>query len=711
MECPNCRAEVREDARFCGTCGQALAVPRCPNCQAPIKPAHRFCAKCGHVVQGDIPTTPSERVGPAEPSLPTGAGAQPARKRAGLWVLLTLMLLALAAAAVWAATQGGLLAGDASVTPPAETSIPVAASSDAEMLWADAQAAAEAGDTPGAVALLQSLHSQSPDFHTAEVRQQLLAGCRSWHEQAAAQADRDVLDALSCLADVSPGDPGLAQRVSWQNYFDAEDLLLSGQASRAIELLQPLQGSDFAAGRPRDLLYEAYLQQGDAACAAQDYDGGRDWYLRARSLDPTRMDAGNRLVDCAAPTATPTATPLPTATPTSLPPGAMTGRYDQEGHLNLRAGPGFNYPVVSMVEAGAEFTITVRTEDAEWLEARDDSGATVWVYSEVLNLNYLPQAAQIASSTPAPPAEFTVADSVADFGLKQGEKNWFYVASQSPGSLEFEQIPLDGGWYRWTTGGRSPEMRLSAQGSYPSWNSDAMRVWVSSYQGTLSIEGRAHKEQGAGYGGNGVDLRIVLRRPKSDQEDGFERELWRASLGPYDTDGLAFEVDPFTVEQRDQIYFVTSARGDDQEDNTVFTSRVILVNEGGVELTPTPTPTPIPPPTAVPPLCFEPRLRHFEEHRGCCGEVVGVAYTNEGRLSFGNIHIEGPPATQQYKRDFVINQDGGYEITALTAFPADSIYYTTWLTGPRIKSEKFVVRFEDAGRIRAVVDWYQVSCN
>ena len=91
--------------------------------------------------------------------------------------------------------------------------------------------------------------------------------------------------------------------------------------------------------------------------------------------------------------------------------------------------------------------------------------------------------------------------------------------------------------------------------------------------------------------------------------------------------------------------------------------------------------------------------------------MVGIAYTSDDRLSWGNIHIEGPPATDQYKRDFVINLDGGYEITALNAFPSDTIFYTLWLTGDRIRSDKYIVKFEDAAQIRAVVDWYQVACS
>lgn len=401
---------------------------------------------------------------------------------------------------------------------------------------------------------------------------------------------------------------------------------------------------------------------------------------------------------------------MPLITPTPLPLGAMKALYNQEGRFNVRMGPGFNYPVVALVDAGTVFTVTGRNEDALWLEAEERPGETVWILAELVELNYPAEAAAVVKATPVPPTEYVVADSVADFSTKQGDKRWFYVASKAPGSLQFDSIPLEGGWYRWTAGGRNPQMRLSAEGSYPSWNSDAMRLWVSFYQGELRIEGSARKERGAGYGGNGVVLRIVQRRPSNDQTAGFERELWYSTLGPYDTSGFTFTVPPFEVELRDEIYFITSADGDDREDNTVFKARVVLMNEGGTVLPPTATPTAAPTATPVPPLCFEPRLRHFEEHKGCCGEVVGIAYTNNGRLSWGSVHIEGPPSDNQYRRDFGIAADGGYEITALSAFPSETIYYTVWLTGPRIRSGKYEVRYTDAGRIRAVLDFYQVPC-
>ena len=46
MNCPNCGAENPERAKFCMSCGSALA-PSCPSCGAENPPGARFCIECG----------------------------------------------------------------------------------------------------------------------------------------------------------------------------------------------------------------------------------------------------------------------------------------------------------------------------------------------------------------------------------------------------------------------------------------------------------------------------------------------------------------------------------------------------------------------------------------------------------------------------------------------------------------------------------------
>ena len=46
MECPSCRAEVRDGSRFCDECG-ASAPLRCLSCGSENRPGARFCSECG----------------------------------------------------------------------------------------------------------------------------------------------------------------------------------------------------------------------------------------------------------------------------------------------------------------------------------------------------------------------------------------------------------------------------------------------------------------------------------------------------------------------------------------------------------------------------------------------------------------------------------------------------------------------------------------
>ena len=418
------------------------------------------------------------------------------------------------------------------------------------------------------------------------------------------------------------------------------------------------------------------------------------------------------LTPSATPTVTASTTPsrTPTPSPTAVAAGAVTARYAQAGDLNLRMGPGLGYPVIGRAKTGAQFKVQGRDPDAAWLLVTTGAGQSAWVFAETLEIGY-PAAAFAPVAAARPPAEYLVADSVADFGPEQGKNDWRYVASKAPNVLTFDLMPADGAWYRWpNTPGRNPAMRLSEDGSYPSRASDVMRIWTSVYRGKVRFEGEMSKEAGAGQGGNGVNLRIVHRRPRSDGSTEFERELGRWYLGSYDINRRPYSIAALQIEPRDEVYFITSANGDDAYDNTIFTGRIVLVNEGGAILPPTLTPTPTRTPSPVPPICYAPVLRHYEPHKGCCGEIVGMVDSGGASLAGYAVHVEGPPADNQFKINFPVSGDGGYQGTALTWWPPQTIFYTAWLTGPNVRSEKFVVRFLTEQETRAVLDFKRTPC-
>ena len=50
--CPNCGAEVNENAKFCSNCGQALSAEKtCPNCGQENPKNAKFCQNCGQKLE------------------------------------------------------------------------------------------------------------------------------------------------------------------------------------------------------------------------------------------------------------------------------------------------------------------------------------------------------------------------------------------------------------------------------------------------------------------------------------------------------------------------------------------------------------------------------------------------------------------------------------------------------------------------------------
>jgi predicted ATPase/class 3 adenylate cyclase len=62
LQCPSCKSEAGESARFCDECGAPLSVS-CPSCAASNRPGAKFCAKCGNNLTAATP--PPAQAAPA----------------------------------------------------------------------------------------------------------------------------------------------------------------------------------------------------------------------------------------------------------------------------------------------------------------------------------------------------------------------------------------------------------------------------------------------------------------------------------------------------------------------------------------------------------------------------------------------------------------------------------------------------------------------
>jgi len=592
-------------------------------------------------------------------------------------------------------------------TPSAATPTSGSKSSLAQR-WDEVQARANSGAWQDVAAITAEIRNTDATFRSEEVRQLRATACIN----LAQQAERASNPATSqkwwdCVLAERPEDSGARDgRRRAGAYLDGRTAWEAKDYAKAIAAWQPLASEMAGYADVVDRLYLAYIAFGDQLCARQSDENiqkAREQYSLARQLVPARPEALDKLRQCQLPTPTPPPTPTPL-------PGPHLAELTGTDTLRVRVGPGAGYFVLGKLDAGTSVTITGRTADSRWIYVEASSDRRGWVAGEYLKANYPLSAAPV---TPTPPLakSIQVAQAGQNFSNRQGTNDWFYVISTGPGALSFTQMPWDaesGKWYRWCCDARySSKMRLSDIGGHPSQQYDVARLWVSPYEGTLRITGRAYKESGDGRGGNGVRVRIVQNKTT----------LWEQGLGSYDTTGVSF--DQITESKvGDQFYFIINALGDDDKDNTIFDPTIVLQSPNGTDQ-PAPTRWPetmtqSPKATAVPSTgsgltCFEPRLRHFEEHKGCCAEIAGVVY-DLAKHPYGprgaTLHIEGPPATDRYVRDFGVDPGGGYNVTALST---DA--YTIWLRGPGISSIKFEVKYGDWAKIRAIVDFFQVLCN
>lgn len=77
--CPDCKAKLKENAKFCGACGKKVALS-CPQCKQDVMPGAKFCGNCGTRMQEEPPRPPEKRPEQPGPSERTGQPDKPVGK-------------------------------------------------------------------------------------------------------------------------------------------------------------------------------------------------------------------------------------------------------------------------------------------------------------------------------------------------------------------------------------------------------------------------------------------------------------------------------------------------------------------------------------------------------------------------------------------------------------------------------------------------------
>jgi hypothetical protein len=72
--------------------------------------------------------------------------------------------------------------------------------------------------------------------------------------------------------------------------------------------------------------------------------------------------------------------------------------------MNVRGGPGTNYPVLGTAPAGASSTVVGRNADSSWLQVEypPGSGNTAWVFAQLVTVSGNPQSVAVAQVSPPP---------------------------------------------------------------------------------------------------------------------------------------------------------------------------------------------------------------------------------------------------------------------------------------------------------------------
>ncbi|MEW5957535.1 MAG: SH3 domain-containing protein [Chloroflexota bacterium] len=93
----------------------------------------------------------------------------------------------------------------------------------------------------------------------------------------------------------------------------------------------------------------------------------------------------------------PTATPLPsTATPLPLPQVASAVT------VNVRSGPGTNYPVIGSLPPGVSVAVVGRNEGSTWWQIQGPDGSTGWVAGAVVQASNVGAGIPVAAAPPPP---------------------------------------------------------------------------------------------------------------------------------------------------------------------------------------------------------------------------------------------------------------------------------------------------------------------
>lgn len=203
--------------------------------------------------------------------------------------------------------------------------------------------------------------------------------------------------------------------------------------------------------------------------------------------------------DTPMPTDTPVPTPVPSPTPTPQPEAVVAVDL-----LNLRAGPGTNYDILTMMEEGTRLKVVGRTETNDWLKVVTADGREGWVFAEMVTVSGDLGAIAVAQApaTPTPLSSPTpeAPTATAEPPTPTPKPDIFLEDDFSdPASGWLERNDGDKWWYE------NGEFHGLVKGAYyPVWQGYPGKVFSD-----FVLEADARKVDGPNGAGYGLAFRIV----------------------------------------------------------------------------------------------------------------------------------------------------------------------------------------------------------
>lgn len=224
------------------------------------------------------------------------------------------------------------------------------------------------------------------------------------------QADQDASAARAALDGLDVANPR-----QWL-MLQTEDLIASGaDPALAAALVELTEALDIQSAAIRSYAQQQGLAEPTPTFELAPVEPVVVQGESAQSSQAAPAEAAATPDSAPAPTATPTAVTLaalPTATPEPVAPASPQGK--STGLINVRSGPGTEFGTVAALNPDEAVDIVGKNPAGDWWQVTVSSGATGWVFGQLLQTSGDVSSVAVASDIPTPPPAAPAAEAPAE---------------------------------------------------------------------------------------------------------------------------------------------------------------------------------------------------------------------------------------------------------------------------------------------------------